>query len=300
MPDVTQSELQFAGCPLCEAGTSLDPLYTFDRGFGYKVCRECGLYILSPRLPFDRAREYYRSGEYYQSGNHDIGYAAYERDAPCHRRTFRKRLEMVRKFHPGGKLLDVGCGYGYLLEEARNMGYDCFGVDVSPEAVARARKLPGHEDRIWEGTIETVRASGLTVDVICMTDLFEHIYEPRDFLGVCAELLNPGGILFLVTPDTGSLLRRFSGRHWVSLKVPEHVYLYNKQNLSRALSPRFKMVATFRAKQYGYGYFLFERLAALHPIARVAVRTVQYVFPALDRKMFYVTSGSIIVLARKE
>jgi len=101
-------------------------------------CPRCDLGQLSP-LPTDaELQALYASEEYFAGGG--AGYADYAADDPQHARSFRARLEWLRRTGPVDDLLEVGCGPGLFLVEARRLGVPhVVGVDPNPWAVAPAR-----------------------------------------------------------------------------------------------------------------------------------------------------------------
>src|SRR3954470_21483743 len=59
------------------------------------------------------------------------------------RATARRLLDQIGSFAPSGRLLDVGCGHGLLLDEARKLGYEVEGLELSEHAAAYARRELG-------------------------------------------------------------------------------------------------------------------------------------------------------------
>jgi hypothetical protein len=205
------------GCVLC--GGPQAPRHAFgDRTLVY--CRACRLGQLAPLPTEAELAALYGSRGYFEGGGR-VGYADYRGDAPQLARTFAAKLARLARHGPIGSLAEIGCGPGYLLAAARAAGIpEVVGADRNPWAVAEARRR-GCET--YEGSVEALPA-GRTFDAVVMLDLLEHVTEPRGFLAAVRARLRPGGRLLLMVPNLRSALARFSGRRWVSFKIPEHVF----------------------------------------------------------------------------
>jgi 2-polyprenyl-3-methyl-5-hydroxy-6-metoxy-1,4-benzoquinol methylase len=96
-----------------------------------------------------------------------------------------------------GRLLDLGCGYGGLLEEATRLGYDAQGIDLSQPLVtkARARGL-----KVECKSAENIDEAG-AFDVVTMLDLIEHVPDPLALLASVRRALKPGGEFVVYTPN---------------------------------------------------------------------------------------------------
>jgi SAM-dependent methyltransferase len=106
-------------------------------------------------------------------------------------------LEAVRRRQPGGRLLDVGCGYGFFLAAAAPH-YEVEGCDVSAHALERARAaLPGVP-------LHQAGAAGLSLprsfDVITAFDSLEHATDLDAAFANLRRHLAPGGVLALTVP----------------------------------------------------------------------------------------------------
>lgn len=94
--------------------------------------------------------------------------------------------------------LDLGCAYGYLIEQAMGAGITAFGLDISTYALKR---LPGVSGQLVCGVCESLPFQKKSVDVISLFDLIEHTLSPADIISEVSRVLKPTGILLLSTPD---------------------------------------------------------------------------------------------------
>ena len=84
---------------------------------------------------------------------------------------------MLKHVDPQGKkILDLGTGKGYLLEEAQEAGFEVFGLDISEYACKKAQRKFG--DKIFHGRIEEAKYPDNFFDVVSATDYWEHISNP--------------------------------------------------------------------------------------------------------------------------
>ena len=180
-------------------------------------CRECGT-VHQPSLPpGGELAELYRA-------MHDEAYLAEE---PGRRRTARRLLDMVGRYAAAGRLLDVGCGHGLLLDEARRRGYEVEGLELSESAAGYAREVLGLD--VHERTLDD-HAPDEPYAAIVMADVLEHLDDPVAAIRRCRELLRPGGVLCVVTPDPSSPTARVAGARWWAL-LPAHTHLIPRLTL---------------------------------------------------------------------
>jgi len=264
------------------------------RGRWLLYCPRCGLGQLAP-LPTDADLDRLYASEAYFRGDDRIGYASYVADAPEHARSFRRELEWLLRDGPVRDLLEIGCGPGVLLAEARRLGIaDVVGVDPNPWAVTETgnRGIAAHV-----GSIDAIPPTA-RFDAIVMLDVLEHVVAPFPFLAAVRERLRDDGRLLVMTPNIESLLARVSGRRWVSLKVPEHVRYYSRRGIRTVLETAgFRVAAMRAAGQYVTIDFFLDRLARLVPAAGVVRRLAHAV--GIDRRVIFLTNGSIDVIACK-
>jgi 2-polyprenyl-3-methyl-5-hydroxy-6-metoxy-1,4-benzoquinol methylase len=182
-------------------------------------------------------RAVYQQDDYFEAASGDpsasVGYGHYASQADALRLTFRRFLQALKaRGLTGGDLLEVGCGPGLLLDEARPHFARREGCEFSPAAARTARALA---DAVHAGGVEALPA-GACYDCIIATQVVEHVYDPRAFVQALVTHLRPGGVLVLATPDHGSLWRRAMGRRWPSYKLPEHVLYFDATTLGRLMT----------------------------------------------------------------
>lgn len=151
---------------------------------------------------------------------------------PTSRAILNRQFRHLPPVPVGGRLLDVGFGDGSFLENARSIGWDVVGVDPDIETVKNAleRGLDVHH-----GSLEALAGMSNCFDVITMSHVIEHLYDPMASLRACYRLLKPNGYIWLETPNINSLGYSRFQENWRGLEPPRHLVLFNTESLSKAL-----------------------------------------------------------------
>ncbi len=222
-------EIEHTECPLCNSKKKEKVYENFDT-FQVVRCKTCKFYYLSPRLSKALMIKLYREDSYYEDGH--TGYESYLKQEQALRATFRRFIfNLSRRNLTGGNLLEVGCGYGFFLDEVRDFFKTREGTEFSRAAHDHACMVA---DNIYHGGIDQI-PQDRKYDCIVAIHVIEHIYEPKDFLDKLYKRLKPGGKMVVATPNMGSLWRRFMGHRWPSFKIPEHILYFDKKSLQTAM-----------------------------------------------------------------
>jgi SAM-dependent methyltransferase len=217
-------------CELCNAITEQTALYSIRECIIYR-CNTCGLGSteVPPRI---NVLDIYDES-YFRGGQSD-GYGDYVQSEAVLRREFRSSLATLQRYTPvGGRLLEVGCAYGFFLSEARSC-FECVGVEVSSAAVDYSRGL-GLDVRRGVVDREMLDQVG-TFDAIVMLDVIEHLDRPAETLRLLWSALRPGGVLLISTGDWGSALARAMGKHWRLMTPPQHLFFFSSRTLPDLLT----------------------------------------------------------------
>jgi SAM-dependent methyltransferase len=126
-------------------------------------------------------------------------------------------LETIDRYAPPrSRVLDVGCGTGFLLERLAGRGFSGIGIDLSPESVEHARSRLrdiGASERLDAQVGSAYEPPAGPFDLIALTDVLEHLENPRACLATLRERLAPGGLLVISTPNRRSLS---GARRWLA------------------------------------------------------------------------------------
>ena len=126
------------------------------------------------------------------------------------------------------RLLDFGCGDGLFLQRASQLGWQTWGCDFDEQAIKGCQNKGLN---VFLGGFELLNEYTPRFDVITLSHVIEHVYEPLKLLQQAYQFLKPGGLLWCETPNTQSAVLKHYGRHWRGLEAPRHLVIFNESSL---------------------------------------------------------------------
>ena len=205
-------------CAACERHEAA-ALYEVN-GFQVVRCR-CGLARTELPDGFDPSTIYTEA--YFQGGHHD-GYADYAGSEVILREEFRGTLAHLPI--ASGKLLEIGCAYGFFLDEAAAR-FDVTGVEVA-DAARAACIARGHR------VVRDLSDVTGPFDAAAMLDVIEYLVDPAAALRSLP--LRAGAPLVITTGDFGSLVARTMGKRWRLMTPPQHLWFFSTETLTALLA----------------------------------------------------------------
>jgi SAM-dependent methyltransferase len=168
---------------------------------------------------------------YFEGSHVPGGYDDYAADTQLHRRNARRHLARLAKHRPGlrpGTMLDIGCAYGYALDEARAQGWSVVGVEPAPAAAQRAQALGLP---VFHDAVAALADHPGGFDVVTMCQVLSHVHDPVATVASAAKVLKPGGLLFIETWRRDAFLARLAGRRWHVISPPTVVWLETSSSI---------------------------------------------------------------------
>ena len=186
-------------------------------------CIECGLVRSDPVAPPDLLAKLYEQSEF--------NYGTEVKNLQLTYGRYLKKLESLGVCK--GRLLEIGAGNGFFLEEALRHGYtEVFGVEPSKNAIEKAPATL--QSRIVCDIMRPGLFAASEFDVICLMQVFDHIPFPRELLAECYRVLKPGGVILFLQHNVEAISARMM-RDKSPIVDIEHTYLYSPKTLSRVL-----------------------------------------------------------------
>lgn len=211
-------------CELCR-GADVKAILR-KNGYSIVECNRCGLVYVAETV--NDLRKFY-DRDYYKG----LVYKDYIAESKKRVNIFRKKLNLIMRWMPGGKLLDIGCAAGFFLDVARRCGWEVFGVEISEFSSRYARERLGID--VFTGQLKDAQFKDNYFDVITMWDTIEHLQNPFDTLVEIHRILKKHGLLVIETLNVSSLNARLLRSSWPLYGPPYHLFYFSKKTIAELL-----------------------------------------------------------------
>ena len=293
------SPREYVPCNLC--GFDRPVPYMRLGQFHVVRCANCSLVYVNPRLDDQKYRDLYSSDAYFMAG-----FDAEGKQHNCLDEAETKKRDLIYELDaieslPGGRILDIGCGLGFLLEQLSSkwIGYGC---DYSQFAVDYCRRKG--LGTIYHGDLYDLKLDDVCFDVVSARYVLEHLKDPGRFLGEISRILKPGGRLVVSIPNWGSLCAKLFGEFFRLNSPDEHIYWFTRATLINYLSKNGFQVETVVYPYFRTSYFntkelwhFLERLTLLKVVMPLGMILHARINRCVISPPFY--GNIIMVVARK-
>lgn len=217
------------------------------------------------------------------------GYVNYHDSEKAHTKNSKKLLGLFKNKLKNKNILDYGCSYGFLLNEAKKYSNKICGVEHSSYArqIASQKKI-----KVYSNEKFLIKEKK-KFDFIFIIGTIEHLLDPEKVLRIFNKILKKKGILIITTIDTKGFFPLYK------LKPPEHTFYFNHNNLKILLNKcRFEILSN---RTYFCHYFihdLFSRLGFFYnsKILKYFSSLIKKIFP---NSTIYIPTNEMCTIARK-
>lgn len=215
-------------CLLCNS-TDLIELPEFSKDYLTK-CRKCS-FVFCKRVPTNQELTDVYKG---YPRNHNI--------SPITIKRYHELLDTFEPYKKTNKILDIGCGDGYFLQEAKNRGWQVYGTEFTDNAfeIGKKKGIIMHQ-----GVLDPQNYAANDFDIITSFEVIEHINNPQPEIHNIKKILRQGGLFYVTTPNFNSVSRFLSKEKWNIVCYPEHLSYYTTGSMNRFLKNEgFKKLKT--------------------------------------------------------
>jgi SAM-dependent methyltransferase len=215
-------------CPYCRTISDTDFILY---GRTYYHCPSCDLIFAEQIMDNKAVIANYRH-DYFDA-------CARDQMSEQRKKIYRQALALLEKFQKPGSLLDIGCGCGFFLKEAKDHGWHVLGVDPSLKSIEYSRSLIG--DAAICGILNDIPVDRL-FDTIVLINVLDHIIDAFGQLKIIHRFLTPGGTLYMRFPNGVfhtfliRLSRRFPIVEFMRSYLILHEYAFTPSTIKRCLN----------------------------------------------------------------
>jgi SAM-dependent methyltransferase len=164
-----------------------------------------------------------------------------------------RRVELIKNMLPnnideGQSVLDIGCGYGFFVDQLTKQGINAVGIDVSHIKVALAVEKCAGAFEHGKLNPDFISKNLKKYSIVTLFHVLEHLHEPECFIKSCMMLLKEGGILLIEVPNFGDELLHYSAKY--------REFYFQRAHLSYFDPPRLELLI----RRAGYEGFTIRGL----------------------------------------
>lgn len=223
-------------CIFC--GKSSDHIVITENGYAGRKCQDCNLIYISPRPSATEVTQIYTDENAVSYADSQFQFDRFKRMEAA------STLAKIKHYRKTGSILELGPGGGSFLQEARNLGYEPYGIELNPiEArwINEKLRIPCENVALNEGSF-----GGKQFDIIYHSDVLSHVYDPIDALGDMNRALKHDGLLIFETGNIADVENRYY-KLFTDFQYPDHLFYFGEHSLKQLLERTgFKCVYLYR------------------------------------------------------
>ncbi|MFN0188041.1 MAG: class I SAM-dependent methyltransferase [Bacteroidia bacterium] len=186
-------------------------------------CDRCG-FVFMERIPTEEElNAHYKLYSYTNSSE----------VSPLTIQSFQLLLDEMEKYREMNTIVDVGCGKGWFLLEARKRGWNVYGTEFSDEAIKICK---ANGIKMEKGDLSNLSFGKVKFDVVFSSEVIEHVNTPAGQFKNMYSILRPGGLLYLTTPNFNCYLRHIYKANYNIIEYPEHLGYFTKKTMHFGLT----------------------------------------------------------------
>lgn len=250
-------------------------------------CLICGLIFSNPIFEPDKILSLYSESYFYYKG-----------ETKHLKKTYGEYLKKILTDKEPGKikLLDIGCGNGFFLEEAREQGIEeVYGIEPSRKTAEKALKW--FRGRIKVDILKPNLFKPSTFNVVCCFHTLDHVVDPNKFLRIVFNILKKNGVAFFIVHNSNGLSVKLFGEKSPIFDI-EHIFLFNSKTLTNIfLKNGFKVIKVDNLKNtYSIAYWI--RMLPIPNITKSMILDFLK-FTSLGLMPLSINAGNIVIIAKK-
>lgn len=208
-------------CLICES-QNLAKMKNYYEQHQLLKCSSCNFVFMEKIPTAEELDLHYGKYVYYREGYF----------SPLTKKIYSDLLDKFEKYRKTGKLLDVGCGRGWFLLEAKKRGWEVYGTEYSSTAleICKQQGLDVRNGKLLNNSFPENE-----FDVITSFEVIEHINNPLEEVQNINKFLRKGGLFYFTTPNFNCILRYYLGSSYDIIGYPEHLSYYTRNTISYLL-----------------------------------------------------------------
>lgn len=211
-------------CIFCDSES--DEIFIKENGYIGRKCQICNLIYISPRPGLDEMIDIY---------GHDNAHISAQSHVEASSSKFlyaKHNLKILNKYAQDGKILEIGAGGGYFLNEARKQGFDVYGIElnkIQANFIKEKLNIPCEESALSDNTFHDKK-----FDIIYHCDVISHFYDPIGEFKKSNLKLKRNGLVIFETGNLGDVKKEYL-KYITKFQYPDHLFFFSEQNIKKLL-----------------------------------------------------------------
>ena len=249
-------------------------------------CKMCGLLYANEIFDIDFINKLYEDSKF-----------EYINEIKGIKKSYSNCIKYVDKFQSiKDNFLDIGCGNGFLLQDAKQNGYqNVHGSEISKIAISMADA--NIKDNIIPGPFDPSNYNENSFDLICFAQILEHV-DPNKFLKDIYKILKPGGFVLGITHNEKHFLAKIlKNKH--PIINDEHICIFNKSTLKKIFNKHNYKIITIKDLRNFYTLSYWIKMFPLFPRFKNAMHFITKIF-FINKLNIGLKAGNIFIISQKK